>query len=372
MPAQHDQQKRALIAMSGGVDSSVAAVLMQRAGYRCTGATMKLLVVEQDAPLASRLSPAQSSCCSLEDCEDARAVCALLKIPYYVFDFTAEFRRDVIERFIAAYRQGRTPNPCIDCNRYLKFERLLARALVTGHHCLATGHYARISYDGASKRWQLQKALDASKDQSYVLYALTQQQLACTRLPLGDLSKAEVRELARELGLRTAEKPESQDICFVADGDYASWIAEREPAAVRPGDILSEDGQRLGSHDGIIHYTIGQRRRLGIASGEPYYVKRIDAATASITVSRQSGLYQSRVRLRDINLIAVARLEGRVRLSARHRYHCTEVTVEVEQSGPDELTVAFTEPVKALTPGQALVLYNGDFVFGGGTIVTVD
>jgi tRNA-specific 2-thiouridylase len=217
----------------------------------------------------------------------------------------------------------------------------------------------------------LARGLDAAKDQSYVLYTMTQAQLAHTRLPLGELRKQEVRALARELGLGTAKKPESQDICFVPGGDYAAWLVAREPALARPGDILDEDGRILGKHKGIIRYTIGQRRGISIAAGEPLYVKAIDAAANSITVARQSGLYQRRAVLNDINLIAAERLDAPIKLAARHRYHAREVPVSAEQTGPDELIVTFAAPEKALTPGQALVLYNGDFVFAGGTIVAV-
>jgi tRNA-specific 2-thiouridylase len=447
MAGQREVCRKALVAMSGGVDSSVAAVLMQRAGYDCTGATMKLLVEEPVASPTCGIAPTRgatsgedasaailptvptggfaataptgpaggvaatapgapvsgspsvahasgfaattpvasatptggvaatasaSGCCSLADCEDARAVCALLQIPYYVFDFTEDFQRDVIVAFIDGYRRGCTPNPCIACNRFLKFEKLLARALLNGYECLVTGHYARITYDERSGRWQLAKGKDPRKDQSYVLYAMTQEQLAHTRLPLGAYTKREVRAIAAAAGLRVAGKPESQDICFVGSGgSYADWIIARVPELARPGDILDEDGRRLGEHSGVIHYTIGQRRRIRIAAPEPLYVKAIDARANSITVCRESGLYGRRVLLNDINLISVAQLEGSRTLSARHRYCSGEVPARVRQTGPDELEVAFMAPEKALTPGQALVLYNGVFVFGGGTIAAV-
>ena len=271
---------RALIALSGGVDSSVAAYLSVQAGYECTGSTMRLFDNE-DIGIA-----AESTCCSLADIEDARAVCNLLEIPYYVFNFTDTFAEQVIDRFIKAYERGWTPNPCIDCNRFLKFERLLARAHETGFEYVVTGHYARREYDKGSGRYLLKRGLDQNKDQSYVLYAITQEQLAHTLLPLGEMTKEQVRELAHQQGFPNADKSESQDICFVPDRDYGAFIRRYTGRNYEAGDILDVGGERIGSHEGIIDFTVGQRKGIGIAVGLPLYVTDIIPGTATVVVGR--------------------------------------------------------------------------------------
>jgi tRNA-specific 2-thiouridylase len=356
---------KVLVAMSGGVDSSVAAYLLQQQGYDCTGATMRLF----DNELIGEA--VESSCCSLADVEDARGVCDRLGIPYYVFNYSDTFAEKVIEPFVRAYEHGATPNPCIACNRHLKFEHLLARALTNNYGSVATGHYARVRYDEPTDRYQLLKGLDTNKDQSYVLYGLTQAQLAHLKLPLGELTKAEVREFANSMGFINADKPESQDICFVPDGDYGSFIRRYRGTSYAPGNIVDSAGKVLGEHQGIIDYTIGQRKGLGVAVGHPLYVTRIDPNTNTVTIGPQEELYASTAIVRDINMVALPQLKGRVELTAKHRYRTPAHPAQVEQLSADTLQVDFLHPQKALTPGQALVLYNADQVIAGGTITEV-
>ena len=274
--------KKALIAMSGGVDSSVAALLMQQKGYECVGATMKLFENEQAGVKREK------TCCSLDDVEDARSVAYRLHMPYYVFNFTANFEKEVMDRFVCAYEKGWTPNPCIDCNRYLKFEKLYLRMQEMQMDTIVTGHYARVVYDEASGRYLLKKGLDNSKDQSYVLYNLTQEQLAHTQFPVGELSKHEVREIAEANGFINADKPDSQDICFVPDGDYAGFIERYTGKTSRTGAFLNTAGEPIGTHRGVIHYTIGQRKGLGISAPHPLYVCGI--CPEHRHAGRQSGL----------------------------------------------------------------------------------
>jgi tRNA-specific 2-thiouridylase len=358
--------KRVLNAMIGGVDSSVAAWLLHDAGYDCTGATMRLfdnelIGIEQE-----------SSCCSLADVEDARAVCTRLGIPHYAFNFADSFAEQVIERFIAAYEQGATPNPCIDCNRFLKFERLLERAKQTGFEYVATGHYARREYDEKSGRYLLKRGVDRSKDQSYVLYAMSQEQLAHTLLPLGELTKEHTREIAREQNFSTAEKRESQDICFVPDGDYGALIRRYTGHGSAPGDIINTNGVRVGTHDGIIDFTVGQRKGIGIAARHPLYVKAIDAGANTVMVGAEQDLYSRRALVQDINLITYEHLDRSLVATAKHRYRSAEQSATVTQLDAETLEIIFDEPQKAITRGQALVIYEGDTVVGGGTIVTAE
>ena len=350
---------RALIAMSGGVDSSVAALLMARAGYDCVGATMKLW--------GGETGPDSRTCCSADDAADARSVAVRLGMPFYVLNMTADFDRDVIAPFVATYEAGATPNPCIECNRHMKFTCLWDRAAALGCDVMATGHYARTERD-ASGRWLLKKALYGEKDQSYVLYMLTQTELARTRFPLGTLSKGEARALAEENGLLNARKRDSQDICFVPDGDYAAFIRRYTGRDYPAGDFVDGKGRVLGRHEGIVGYTIGQRRGLGVAAGQPLYVRRKDAASNTVVLGRNEELFSRRLVARTVNLIPVDRLEGTVRCRARVRYNMAEQPAAVTQTGPDELEVIFDEPQRAIAPGQAVVLYDGDTVLGGGTI----
>ncbi len=352
---------KVLIAMSGGVDSSVAAFLMKEQGCQCIGATMKLFHNEDIGVKRTK------TCCSLEDVEDARSVAFRLGIPYYVFNFSDDFKGQVIDRFIAAYERGATPNPCIDCNRYLKFERLYERARILGCDVIVTGHYARIEQENG--RWLLKKSLDESKDQSYVLYSLTQEQLAHTRLPLGAMHKSETRRIAEEQGFYNADKPDSQDICFVPDGDYAGFIARFTGHNCSAGDFVDEEGHVLGRHKGIVHYTVGQRKGLGIAADAPLYVKQIDAASNRVVLSGNESLFSRELTANDFNWIAYDVPPRELRASARVRYHQREQAATVTVLGDGRVHLVFDEPQRAITPGQAVVLYDGDTVLGGGTIL---
>ena len=353
--------KKVLIAMSGGVDSSAAAFLMQQQGWDCVGATMTLYRNEDIGLSSSR------TCCSLEDVEDARSVAYKLNMPYYVFNFSDEFRCQVMDRFAEAYEQGRTPNPCIDCNRYLKFRRLYDRAALMGCDAIATGHYARIERENG--RYLLKKAVDLSKDQSYVLYMLTQEQLAHTQFPLGTLHKAEARALAERQGFFNARKPDSQDICFVPDGDYAAFIRRHTGKEDVPGDFVDEAGRGLGRHRGITHYTIGQRKGLGVSSNEPLYVKAIDPEKNQVILSGNDALFSRKLPAGAFNWIAWDVPPRQFRCSAKTRYRHPEQPCQVTLREDGTVEVLFDQPQRAVTPGQAVVLYDGDTVLGGGTIL---
>jgi len=348
----------ALIAMSGGVDSSVAAFLSVERGFDCIGGTMRLF---DNADIGESRD---NACCSAKDAEDARRVADKLGIPFYVFNFTDTFKESVIDRFINAYRNGETPNPCIDCNRFLKFERLLRRSKELDRDYVVTGHYARITRDG--DRYLLKKAVDLSKDQSYVLYALTRSQLAHTLFPLGELTKAQVREIAREQGFANANKRDSQDICFVPDGDYAKFLQLH--MTMTAGDFINTSGDVVGKHGGIARYTVGQRKGLGLTSAAPLYVCAVNAADNTVTVGAENSLYSKVFRARDVNLIAADKLDGAVKLRVKIRYRQAEQPATVRQIDQDELRVEFDEPQRAITKGQAAVLYDGDTVVGGGVI----
>ncbi len=357
---------KAVIAMSGGVDSSVAALLMKMRGCTCMGATMKLFHNE-DIGLCR-----EHTCCSLEDVEDARSVAYALGMPYYVFNFSDRFRRDVIDRFVAAYEIGVTPNPCIDCNRYLKFDKLFQRMAELEYDWIVTGHYARTEYDAKSGRYLLKRAVDGNKDQSYVLWTITQEQLAHVRFPLGGMRKAEVRALAEAHGLINAGKHDSQDICFVQNGSYADFIEQYTGKTYPPGDFVDMAGRVLGRHRGVIHYTVGQRRGLGLALEEPMYVQSIDPAANTVTLCAERELYTRRLTAGDINLIAVPELCGAMRVQAKVRYRQPAQWATATQTAPGRFMLEFDEPQRAVTRGQSAVLYDGDLVIGGGIIESTE
>lgn len=348
--------------MSGGVDSSVTAKLLCDAGNECIGCTMKLYRNE-DAGIS-----AGHTCCSLDDVEDARRVAYHLGMAYYVFNFAKDFAERVIDPFVAAYRAGRTPNPCIECNRHMKFDKLYTRAKMLGCDYIATGHYARIVYENGSYR--LKKALNPTKDQSYVLYGMTKEQLAHTLFPLGALSKQTTRSIAAEGGLCCAEKPDSQDICFVPDGDYAEFIRRESKKEVPEGNFVSTDGKILGRHKGITHYTVGQRKGLGLSLGHPAFVLEIRPETNEVVIGTNEESMTRFVKANRLNFMAVEDIEGEMRAFGKIRYNHKGAPCTVKRTGEDEILCTFDEPVRAVTPGQALVLYDGDYVLGGGTIIT--
>ena len=355
------EKKKAWIAMSGGVDSSVAAWLMQREGYDCAGVSMRLYR-NTDIGLACH-----KSCCTQEDMDDAADAAFTLGIPHEILDLQSLFRERVIRPFVRSYVSGETPDPCIDCNRHMKFDYLLEEALRQGVDCLATGHYARIERDGGG-RFLLKKALDESKDQSYVLYMLRQEQLAHLRFPLGELQKSEVRQIAAQLGLGNARKRESQDICFVPDGDYGAFLERQLGRPLPPGPILDREGRVLGRHRGTARYTIGQRRGIGVATGERIYVTGKDMEHNTVTVGPENALYRRELIATGVNCIALEKIDGPTRVTARTRYHQPERPATAYPLDDGRLRICFDAPQRAMTPGQAVVLYDGDLVLAGGTI----
>ncbi|MBO4277148.1 MAG: tRNA 2-thiouridine(34) synthase MnmA [Clostridia bacterium] len=353
--------KKAIIAMSGGVDSSVAALLAKRAGWDCTGVTMKLFGGGEDEP--------DSKCCSADDTEDARAVANRLGIPFYVFNFKREFKEGVIDRFTQYYLCGRTPNPCIDCNSRLKFGKLFARADELGVDYVVTGHYARTEYDASTGKWLLKRAVNTAKDQSYVLYRLTQEQLARVRFPLGALSKDEVRRIAEENGFANAHKPDSQDICFIPDGDVFSAIRRYSGVTPQPGDFINTSGKVIGRHEGICKYTVGQRKGLGIAAGEPLYVRSINAADNTVELCRGDELYSRRAQAKDINWCLGDAPRAPFNCGVRIRYRAPVSPAVVTPADDGTVIIEFESPQRAVTPGQAAVFYDGETVLGGGELV---
>lgn len=353
--------KKALIAMSGGVDSSVAAKIIKDAGYDCMGATMKLFDNE-DIGLEQ-----EKTCCSLSDIEDARSVARRLQMPYQVFNFKGDFEEKVIQKFIRTYENGGTPNPCIDCNKSLKFDALCQRATELGYDYVVTGHYAVI--EEKNGRFCLKKAADSSKDQSYVLYSLSQAQLARTLFPLGALTKKEVRRIADANGFINANKKESQDICFVPDGDYAAFIEKHTGKTYPNGDFVDKEGHKLGTHKGIIRYTIGQRKGLGLALPAPMYVCAKDIDKNTVTLCSNAELFASTVQTEAFNWISIDNPGRPFPASARIRYNMKEAPCTVIPQENGQVQILFDEPQRAITKGQAAVVYDGDYVIGGGIII---
>lgn len=347
--------RKALIGMSGGVDSSVAAFLTLREGFDCIGATMRLYTGEQE-----------STCCSLDDVEDARAVAYRLGLPFYVFNFTRDFEAKVMEPFVRCYEQGLTPNPCIECNRHLKFDRFLHRAQELGCSHIVTGHYARIAFEHG--RWLLRKAVDKAKDQTYFLYTLTQHQLEHALFPLGGLTKAEARAIAEDQGFVNAKKHDSQDICFVPDGDYLAFMERYTGKAYEAGNFLDLSGNTVGCHKGAVGYTLGQRKGLGLAMGTPVYVCSKDMERNTVTVGPEETLFHNCLRAKDWNWFPFDELKAPMRVSAKARSRQAEQPAWVYPEENGFARVEFDTPQRAITPGQAVVLYDGDTVVGGGTI----
>jgi len=353
---------KALIAMSGGVDSAVAAALMLRKGYEGIGVHMKLYQGAEEDALGSR------TCCSLSDSEDARSIAYSLGMKYYVFNLSDDFGEKVITPFIRSYLSGGTPNPCIECNRYMKFDKLMQRAQILGCDKVVTGHYVRVEQQG--DKYVLKKSLNEEKDQSYVLYFMTQEMLAHADFPLGEFrSKEEVRAIAESMGFCNAEKPDSQDICFVPDGDYAAFIEKNCDSCTGCGDFVTSDGIVLGRHKGIYHYTIGQRRGLGVSAKEPLYVCGKDMANNRVILGPNKELFSTRLLAGDFNWISGDAPDAPVSCTARTRYHAKEVNCTAQAMEDGTVSVVFETPVRAITPGQAVVLYDGDIVLGGGTIL---
>lgn len=350
------------VAMSGGVDSSVAAVLLQQAGYQISGVNLRMFHNEDLGE--SR----EKSCCSQSDAEDAALVARRLGFPFYVFDFAQVFRDSVIRDFIDEYERGRTPNPCAECNRSVKFGALLQRVRTLGGDYMATGHYARVEKDEASGRYLLKRGVDRSKDQSYFLYMLTQEQLSHTLFPLGGLQKPEVRQIAEAHGLVNARKHDSQDICFVPDGKYAAFIERTTGTPSLPGPFVDQENQVLGQHKGIIRYTRGQHKGLGLSTREPLYVLDKDVETNTIRLGPDSALWSRTLTAERVNWISVPELAGPMEVTVKTRYTQREASAVVEPLSGDRIRVTFEEPQRAISAGQAVVMYDGETVVGGGTI----
>lgn len=356
------EKKKVVVGMSGGVDSSVAAWLLKNQGYDVIGVTMQIWQDEEEAAMEEH-----GGCCGLSAVDDARRVAAALDIPYYVMNFKKEFKENVIDYFIDDYLHGRTPNPCIACNRYVKWESLLKRSLDIGAEYIATGHYARVE-KLSNGRYAIRNSATAAKDQTYALYNLTQDQLSKTLMPVGEYTKDQIRAMADEIGLLVAHKPDSQDICFVPDGDYTAFIERITKNKPRPGKFIHQNGQVLGTHQGLIHYTIGQRKGLGIAYEYPLYVIDKDIASNTVILGPNDALFQKALLAENCNLIAIDKLEAPLRVTAKTRYRQKDVPAVIEPLADGKIKVTFDEPQRAITPGQAVVFYDGDYVVGGGII----
>jgi tRNA-specific 2-thiouridylase len=361
------------VAMSGGVDSSTVAAMLRADGHTIVGLTMQLWNQRRLAGHEGMPESVQGRCCSLDDVYDARRVAEHIGIPYYVVNHEERFEREVVRPFVAEYLSGRTPIPCSLCNNHLKFDQLLVVARQIGAERVATGHYARVYYDDTCGRWLLRRPADKSKDQTYFLFGLTQEQLSLTLFPLGDMTKPQVRDLARKHGLASAEKPDSQEICFVPGGDYKRFIDayladQGEALPDTAGELVTTSGEVIGEHHGIHNFTVGQRKGLGVATGSPLYVIQISGANKQVIVGGEENLYSRTLRARRVNLIAVDDLREPMRVSVKIRHRHEPAQALIEKSDNDEILVTFDEPQRAITPGQAAVFYDGDTVVGGGWI----
>jgi len=362
------------VAMSGGVDSSAVAAMLRAEGHNVIGLTMQLWNQRRLAGHEGMPEAVQGRCCSLDDVYDARRVAETIGIPYYVVNHEERFERDVVRPFVEEYLSGRTPIPCSLCNNHLKFDQLLIVAQQIGADQVATGHYARVTYDDGRGRWLLHRPADVRKDQTYFLFGLTQEQLSRTIFPLGNITKPEVRDLARKHGLALAAKPDSQEICFVPGGDYKRFIDayladQGEALPDTAGELVTTSGEVLGEHHGIHNFTVGQRKGLGVATGSPLYVIQINGAEKQVVVGAEENLYSSTLRTRRVNLIAVDDLQDPMRVVVKIRHRHEPAPATIEEAGEDEILVTFDQPQRAITPGQAAVFYDGGVVVGGGWIV---
>jgi tRNA-uridine 2-sulfurtransferase len=357
-------KKKVMLGMSGGVDSSVAAAILLEKGYEVIGVTLKLWQDDNEDK-----EQVEGGCCSLSAVDDARRVAQTLGIPYYVLNFKDLFKSKVIDDFVDEYLKGRTPNPCIVCNRYIKFEAMLDKAMSMGIDYIATGHYAKIEYDDISRRYMLKKSVTDLKDQTYALYTLTQKQLARVLMPIGDYPKDKVREMAREMGLKVANKPDSQEICFVDDNDYGRFIRENTDKKIPEGYFIDTNGKVLGRHKGIIHYTIGQRKGLGIALGRPVFVVGIDIKNNNVILGEGDDVFSKELTAYDTNFITIDNLTEPINVKAKIRYSAKEADAKIYPLEDGRVKVVFDTPQRAVTPGQAVVFYDRDFVIGGGTII---
>lgn len=349
--------------MSGGVDSSVAAHLLKEAGYDVIGVTMQIWQDEDHFTQEE-----SGGCCGLSAVDDARRVAQDLDIPYYVMNFKQEFKANVMDYFVKDYLQGLTPNPCIACNRYVKWESLLKRSLDIGADYIATGHYARV-YKLENGRYTLRKSATAAKDQTYALYNLTQFQLSHTLMPVGEYTKDQIREIAEKINLRVANKPDSQEICFIPDNDYAKFIEENTPQKILPGNFVNSAGEIIGKHKGITHYTVGQRKGLNLSLGHPAFVLEIRPETNEVVIGTNDEVFSDRLLANHLNFMSIEDLEGEMRVEAKIRYSHKGALATIKKVAEDEILCVFDEPQRAISPGQAVVFYENDYIVGGGTIM---